>query len=169
MLLLVQSPNDRPRNDDFFVFKLFISFFFPLERCPFGMDKDDEREALLRAGLFGVHEVVVYSLNKILMEEVKDEAMENFSVYCEATIAFCELFYRNRDVIFSHMLEWNEVPGLAEFVKDAPPKEATKKLFNTADEGLKRGVSHVDLFRPSERSQKKKKKGKLTVGEQLPT
>ncbi len=37
------------------------------------MKKLDEREELLRAGLFGVHEVVVFSLNKILLEELNEE------------------------------------------------------------------------------------------------
>ena len=117
------------------------------------MKKLDEREELLRAGLFGVHEVVVFSLNKILLEELNEEdedrkaklegrffffffffdPKKRFLVYCEAVVAFCELFVRNNQVIFDQIEEWGELDGFKSFLSERPSKESIENLLRQAE------------------------------------
>lgn len=103
-----------------------------------------EREELLRAGLFGVHEVVVVSLNKVLTmsdEELGDDEgkRHRFRVYSHAVVAFCQLFVRNNDDIFAILRDWGQIPGFEAFLGGRRPSEELVDLLAKADEANKSG------------------------------
>jgi hypothetical protein len=97
-------------------------------------EKLTEREELIRAGFFGVHEVVVYSLNRILLHEADESKSEQFAVYCEAVVSFLLLFLRNNDEIFLVMKDWNAIPDFDKFHAERPSRDVLVELLNKAEE-----------------------------------
>ena len=110
-----------------------------------------DREELLRAGLFGVHEVVVFSLNRVLLFELPlDDAdlKERFTTYCQAVKSFLLLHLHNQGTIFAHM----HACGLFDmdaFLAERPNDEELRALLARVDElGAGESVSHMEVFRP---------------------
>ncbi len=54
-------------------------------------------------------------------------------MYCEAVVAFCELFVRNNQVIFDQIEEWGELDGFKIFLSERPSKESIENLLRQAE------------------------------------
>ncbi len=108
-----------------------------------------ERDAVLRAGVQGVQEVVVYSLNKVLLHEMpeEEEARERFVTYCLAVKSFLELHVTNQDTIFGHLHASGDF-AMDEFLAQRPPVDEVREMLRRIETVGKDGVSHVELFRP---------------------
>jgi hypothetical protein len=109
-----------------------------------------DREELLRAGLFGVHEVVVVSLNKVLETELPEgdeEFRQRFTTYCQAVKSFLLLHLQNQATIFGHL---RECFGLDQFLAERPSDDELRALLARVDEleDAETTVSHIDVFRP---------------------